>query len=117
MAVPLQSQLQTIIQNPDFLRTDAGRNSLFNTISQLVAPAANNDTLTGSTININVLTPNITTSDVQAQAQTQLQKQAQQQQQQQAIVKADVKKCPQKPKFKKVCKVKKIKVCRKKRVC
>lgn len=105
MAAPtydLQKQIQAILGNKDLLASAQGQQALKNLIDQTLSNGINNDTLTGSTINLNVLSPQITTSDLQSQQQAQAQKQKQ------SIC------CPEKKKkVKPIKKYKKVKKCKK----
>lgn len=113
MSIPFQAQLQSIISNPDFLKTSAGQKAVQDLLSSIAAvanPALTGDTLgAGATVNINVLNPTMTTADVQDQSQAQAQLQKQLQQQQQQLVNTSAKATAAKKKKK--CCYKKVKVC------
>ena len=98
----IQAQIAAIINNPQLLASAQGQQALQNLLTQVTSSAISGDTLTGSTINLNVLSPQITTSDLQQQQQAQAQKQKQ------------VACCPApKPKIRKIKKFRKVKECKK----
>ncbi len=111
MSSSLTKQIQAILDNQGLLATAQGQQALKNLIDQTLNNGISNDTLTGSTINLNVLTPQITTSDLQSQQQAQAQKQKQSlccpEKKKKKVVKP-VKKYKKVKKCKKVCKFKKV---------
>lgn len=77
LAPDVAKQLQQLTNNPDLLAGAAGQQLVRQIIGSITNNSISDDVLADSTININLLTPQITVTDVQGQQQAQAQKQKQ----------------------------------------
>lgn len=77
LAPDVAKQLQSIVNNPGLASSAMGQQLVRQIVGSIIGNSVSDDVLTDSNINLNVLSPQIITTDVQGQQQAQAQKQKQ----------------------------------------